>query len=117
MHRNVLTTLLPVLQVNASASGIKCQICHVVFLNQSAITDHYNSEHSGLAIAHYAQRGQGAHACDVCDKRYTTKQSLQRHMATVHAVGEAQTFKCDVCSREFNVKSNLTAHIKRMHNS
>ena len=115
MHGIVLTTLLPVLQ--AKASGIKCQICHVVFLNQSAITDHYNSEHKGLAIAHYAQRGQGAHACDVCDKRYTTKQSLQRHRATVHAVGEALTFKCDVCSREFNVKSNLFAHIKRMHKS
>ena len=87
-------------------TDIRCQICHVTFADQSTLNTHYETKH---------HTAQGTYACDVCDKRYTTKQWRRHHMALAHGVGEARKFTCDVCSREFNTKSNLSSHLKRKH--
>ena len=90
----------------ATCAGISCQICHVMFTDQSTLNAHYDTMHN---------TSRGAHACDICDKRFTTKAWRRHHMATAHGVGEARKFTCDICSREFSQKSNLTSHIKRKH--
>ena len=101
--------------LQAWTTGIQCQICHMRFLDQSAINAHYDAVHTGTTPR--ARAGEGTHACDVCERRFSSKGYLRHHLAAVHGVGKARIFKCDVCSREFNVKSNLSAHIKRLHKS
>ena len=109
---SVLTMRLPVFQTETV--GMRCQICYVLFRDQSAINAHYDTAHSG-ATTQRARPGEGAHACDVCDKRYVTKQSLRQHMTSAHGLGEAQKFTCGVCSRDFSQKSTLNRHIKLVH--
>ena len=87
-HGGVLTTYFSLLQVKGTA--IQCQICYMRFLDQSAINIHYETAHIGTSPR--AKPGEGAHACDHCDKRYTSKQSLRHHLATSHSVGEAPKF-------------------------
>ncbi|GFU43721.1 hypothetical protein NPIL_573231 [Nephila pilipes] len=50
--------------------------------------------------------------CDVCQRTFARKDSLFRHMHTQH--GE-NTFHCEVCQRSFSRADNLNKH-KRMHN-
>ena len=83
------------------------------FLDQSAINDHYDAVHSGTMQR--ARAGEGTHACDVCDKRLSSKQYLRHHLASVHGMGEVRKFQCDVCSRVFSQKSHLNRHMKQAH--
>ena len=94
-------------------TAIQCQICYMRFLDQSAINVHYETAHIGTSPR--ARPGEGAHACEHCDKRYTSKQSLRHHLATSHGVGETRKFECDLCSRVFGQKSHLNRHIKQVH--
>ena len=107
----VLTINIPVLQ--ALTIGLQCQICHVMFLDQSAINAHYDTAHTGTFQR--AKPGEGAHACDVCDKRFSSKPYLRHHMAKSHGVGEVEKFQCDLCSRVFGHKSHLNRHIRQIH--
>ena len=88
-------------------SGIQCQLCHMMFDDQSAINAHYDTAHS--------QRRDFKHECDVCGKKYAEKSTLKRHLSTIHAVGDVKTFQCDVCSRIFKYKWDLAKHIKKAH--
>ena len=45
--------------------------------------------------------------CQICDKRYSRKKSLNQHM-NIH--DESKAFKCDVCMKLFTCKSNLIRH-------
>ena len=88
--------------------GIQCQICHMTFSDQSAISAHYDTAHTlGPRNARFE--------CEVCEKKFTQKCDVKRHLSTVHGVGDVKTFECDVCSKVFKEKSNLTKHLRRVH--
>ncbi|XP_073727877.1 uncharacterized protein [Misgurnus anguillicaudatus] len=48
------------------------------------------------------------HRCSVCDKTFTEKSNLTRHLK-IHAVVR-ETFECDVCKKSFTTKSLLVSH-------
>ena len=93
--------------------SIQCQICHMMFNDQSAISAHYGTAHaqSGGRPDHPDAR----HACEVCGKKVTTKHSLKQHMANTHGIGDVMTFQCDICSKAFNQKSSLLRHLRLKH--
>ena len=94
-------------------TGIQCQLCHMMFSDQSAITAHYDVAHSDTTRR--AKPGEGTHACDRCDKKFASKSSLAVHFRAVHAVGDVKTFKCDDCSKVFKYKHVLVRHVANVH--
>ncbi len=48
------------------------------------------------------------HRCSVCDKTFTEKSNLTRHLK-IHAVAR-ETFDCDVCRKSLTTKSSLVSH-------
>ncbi|XP_073715797.1 uncharacterized protein [Misgurnus anguillicaudatus] len=48
------------------------------------------------------------HRCSVCDKTFTEKSNLTRHLK-IHAVVR-ETFDCDVCKKSLTTKSLLVSH-------
>ena len=46
--------------------------------------------------------------CEICDKKLSRKDELQRHKLSVHS--KNIEFKCIVCERKFSRKDNLLAH-------
>ena len=54
-------------------------------------------------------------ACDVCGKVLGQKSHLERHMASVHGVGDR--FTCSICSRVLASKRALKGHMERLHPS
>ena len=85
----------------------------MMFLDQSAISAHYNTAHGNTTTR--ARPGEGSHACDVCGRKYAQKDKLKLHMADVHGIGELKTFECHLCQRVFKHKHHLKSHLKRVH--
>jgi len=52
--------------------------------------------------------------CQHCDKHFTTKNYLTRHVATRHSASPP-AFACRQCNKVFTLKSNLIKHIKTSH--
>ena len=50
------------------------------------------------------------HKCDTCEKSFTTKGGLLRHIQTVHE--NLRPHKCDVCGKQFSHAYRLTKHVK-----
>ena len=82
----------------------------MTFSDQSAISAHYDTAH-----AHGSSRPDARHECEVCDRKFTEKRSLKRHLSSVHGVGEIQMFPCDVCTRVFKEKHHLKRHMSTVH--
>ena len=95
--------------------GIQCQICHMTFSDQSAISAHYDTAHAQSSGR--PEHPDARHECEVCGRKFTAKKHLYRHMRTVHRVGDVKTFKCDICSKTFTQKSSLKSHLETVHNS
>lgn len=50
--------------------------------------------------------------CEICNKRFTCKDSLKTHNTTCHEIGE---FKCGECNRKFPTNVHLRNHKLRRH--
>ena len=57
---------------------------------------------------------QNVYKCHSCDKKYNAKQSLVRHIKTVH---EGKKYLCNICNREFKRGYLLDQHKKTIHNN
>ena len=51
--------------------------------------------------------------CERCNKFFTLKGSLNRHIKTIHE--EHRPFKCTVCEKNFNRKYDLKMHFSSVH--
>ena len=83
-----------------------------MFSDQSAINAHYDTAHTDTTRA---KRGEGAYECDVCGKKFVVSNTLKRHLATVHGVGDVKTFQCELCPRVFSRKDVLYTHVRNVH--
>ena len=50
--------------------------------------------------------------CDICNKLFSNKSSLTKHIKSVH---EKIKFKCEICDKEFSQEDNLQRHKKAVH--
>lgn len=79
-----------------------CEICSKEFKTKRQMKEHILCSHVGLK----------PFKCDQCDKAFTRKYHLERHME-MHA--GTKNFQCEYCGKEFGTKGNLIAHVKRIH--
>lgn len=58
----------------------------------------------------------GVVRCKLCMKSFTSVNSHQNHMKTVHQkLSEAEMHKCKFCNRYFKLKIYLNRHVARIH--
>ena len=50
--------------------------------------------------------------CDICNKLFSNKSSLTKHIKSVH---EKIKFKCEICTKNFTKKENLLSHKRNIH--
>ena len=53
------------------------------------------------------------HVCEICEKKFGYKHSLEIHISGVHE--ENRPHKCKICNKSFKQLSNLLTHISGVH--
>ena len=51
-------------------------------------------------------------SCDVCQKSFTSKKYMTKHIKNVH---QSKTYSCDECEKTFSTSWNMTNHRKSAH--
>ena len=51
--------------------------------------------------------------CPQCDKTFTMKVNMKRHLKFIHS--DNKPFTCDICLKSFNRKENMKSHKLAMH--
>ena len=55
-----------------------------------------------------------AFKCSDCEKSFTRKCHLDRHIKTIHRVGESK-HECKICNKIYNCRYVLIRHVKSVH--
>ena len=66
---------------------------------QSNVTSHIETKHE-----------VATHVCSQCDKQFSTKIILRRHIKSLH-----KKYACNQCDRQFTRQDTLTTHIQSKH--
>ena len=82
--------------------GCVCDMCGRIFTNYNYLVTHKASH---LNIKRFA--------CDLCDKKYTTKVSLEAHVNADHV--KTQEFFCDQCDYKTLRDTAMRMHVKTKH--
>ncbi|XP_018572249.1 zinc finger protein 528-like [Anoplophora glabripennis] len=80
----------------------ECDICNKHLLSASSLETH-KRKHSGVR----------PFVCSACDKRFFTKEAMQRHYGAMHDT--YNNFLCSVCSKVCSTKFHLNNHMKKKH--
>ncbi|XP_063441644.1 zinc finger protein 773-like [Mytilus trossulus] len=79
-----------------------CEVCRKEFKTKRQMKEHILSLHAGVK----------PFKCDQCDKMFTRKYHLERHLM-MHA--GTKDYQCEYCGKEFSTKGNLLSHVRRVH--
>lgn len=60
------------------------------------------------------QKKNNSLLCDVCQKRFTLKQNLRRHMENTHS-NKVKRYVCSICKIDFSRKGGLSDHMINHH--
>ena len=92
-----------ILRVHTKGDSEKnCKVCGTYFERKAKLIDHMNI-HKGLR----------PHECVKCNKHYSTRSQLLRHIRLVH-VG-VRKYACEYCDQRLKCKAELQDHIDAIH--
>lgn len=89
-----------------------CNLCTKEFLNYHIYKEHVRTLHP---------KDEQQHVCDLCDKKYSTKKSLDTHKANIHSNKKdskptrTYNFICEKCGVLFTNIKLLEAHTLKKH--
>ena len=93
----------------------ECVICKVKFQVSNEFEAHFKYFHGKIIDAKNAQSTHSEfHNCEVCNKTFMFKKSLQKHCETFHSDSDKR-FKCDFCENRFTQKAHLQKHLRNIH--
>ena len=69
-------------------------------------------EPRSAAVSDSAQRQCDHFSCHLCNRTFSLKHHLERHIEGVHGYNK---FKCDYCYKTFSQQENLNRHFKGVH--
>lgn len=72
----------------------KCEICNTYLLTTASYEAHKN-KHTGIK----------PFACEGCDKKFFTKEAMERHFSAIHDTDN--NFLCNVCSKICSTKVRI----------
>ena len=104
LHSNININLPAAIQeLRVNEEEWKCKMCGQSFYSELEIEKHLQKRNCSKddAIKHY---------CQFCEKSYTEKHNLTKHIKNKHTVNENVT--CSKCGKTFQQKSSLTRHTK-----
>ncbi|XP_063533761.1 zinc finger protein 287-like isoform X2 [Cydia strobilella] len=113
---------------------IQCKLCPKLFSTDSGRHKHYRNIHLGLSnvrksicdicnkevkylkghIRMMHNRESLPYGCVSCDRRFTCRSALEKHMAQHVGVPEIP-YECDICKRRFRNKNLVSKHIRQFH--
>ena len=97
--QNVTPTPDPCVGTQTSTRKIKCKLCKGKFLSVKELNEHHVRDH-------------GIEKCDNCDKCFTTRSALDKHMYQ----HREQNWVCDSCGKSFSFETRMLQH-KLVHDT
>ena len=101
LHQNTMDTLTPKRNKPSTKSSkectIQCKMCTETFTRVKDLNDHHRDDH-------------GAVECELCDKKFSTQSSLDKH---VYTQGDLKHV-CELCGQCFPFESHLE-HNSKVH--
>ncbi|XP_055686999.1 zinc finger and SCAN domain-containing protein 12-like [Lutzomyia longipalpis] len=108
-----------------------CMECEMAFTSKYALKMHFRIHNEALGdyICATCQRrfktsktlkhhmrfhtGENLHACHICDRKFTMRNHMLRHLQHVHAEGKAEkkSWMCPQCGKECNTKFAYERHL------
>jgi len=103
-----------------------CHICpnnNITYNSLGALLHHYRLTHSGentvlenvpilQRLINFSSSEPVSFACPECERTFTQKETLTKHMHIHLPVEERLSFHCPKCEKTFTRKSHLTSHIQ-----
>ena len=121
---------------DSSKNPHECNVCSKAFPTEAQLRAHSPVHGEPMYICQYENCGRKykwpkgkkeheqkckqnpdakpSHCCDLCERKYWDKKSLDRHMAEDHTEGVAR-LPCPSCSKTFKNKDSLAKHKKNVH--
>ena len=98
-RKDVVWTHTKLVHIKQKTKMFFCRICPSEFSSSEARRLHEKSDHSDVEIE-----------CELCEKKFLTKDYLQRHKTQVHFNTEKE--KCVYCGKQM---TNLKLHMQAVH--
>jgi len=102
-----------------SGNGIKTENNYEIaeqdsYIDYSGETnfDNYQIEPYQPYPPYYRHKKEKLYTCEKCDKQFTFKRALTRHVASIH---DGMVVECDLCGKKFNQIDNLRRHKQTIH--